>query len=88
MKAAVEMQLQQTQPPTGLEIHEQEPKRAILGGVRKAPGGGSSLSMKDLHPGTPVQSQPDERHGLQDEPASHSANERHPGGKATFGFGW
>ena len=67
----------------------QEPKRSFLGGVRKAPGGGSSiLSMKDLHPGTPVQAQPGSGQSQQDKPAPIISNERHPGGKATFGFGW
>lgn len=52
----------------------QEPKRSVLGGVRKAPGGGSSVSLRD--PATP-------------KPSTRSSEAvRHPGGKSSFQFGW
>lgn len=31
----------------------QEPRRSVLGGIRKAPGGGGTLKMDNLHPFTP-----------------------------------
>ena len=60
----------------------QAQQRNVLGGVRKAPGGGSSLTMQDYHPATPAA-------GMRPLEAKidHSRGGA-KGGEGTFKFGW
>ena len=77
----------------------QAPQRSQLGGVRKPPGGGSSLSMKDLHGAAEDDEINKEQEALPNgsthrvieevvkEPAVRGVR-TDVGGQSSFSFGW
>jgi hypothetical protein len=64
-------------PPLCIQIQQ----RSVLGGVRKAPGGGSTLTMQDYHPATPAA-------GARRPEAKDHSRGGAKGGESTFKFGW